>query len=156
MSGLRLWWGERTPREQQLLMVMFALIGLILAWLVVVRPLSEALDGAQLRHSAAVAELAQAKGRAEAAGTRSRPAVVPLPIDSLLSRAAAQAGFANARIVAQGPAAASITIDAARPQALFGWIAQLEGQGLQLRSLSARANQDRTLAVEASFRAPQA
>ena len=46
-----------------------------------------------------------------------------------------------------------MTIDAARPQALFGWVAQMEGRGLTVDLLSARANPDRTVAVELTFAA---
>ena len=156
MSGLAIWWRERSLREQRLLIVMAALVALVLGWLLLIRPLADAHDSARLRHDAAVTALAEARARAEAAGrSRRRPAAVPLPVDALLSRTAAEAGFPNARIAGQGPAAASVALDAARPQAFFGWVAQLERQGLEVASLRARANQDRTLAVEAAFRAPR-
>jgi hypothetical protein len=41
----------------------------------------------------------------------------------------------------------------ARPQAFFGWIGQLEARGLVVESMSARANADQTIAVEAVLRA---
>ena len=155
MNGALSWWRERTPREQGLLLVMSALLALMLAWLAVIRPLSDALDSARERHGAAVLALAQARARAEAAGSAgARRVSVPLPVDALVSRTATEAGFANARIAGQGPTAATIAIEAARPQAVFAWVAQLERQGLAVASLRARANQDRTIAVEAAFRAP--
>lgn len=154
MSGFLTWWRGRTLREQRLLLVMFALAAIVLGWLLVVRPLSDARTAAQQRHDAAVVALAEARARAEAAGRRQGPrTAVALPVDATVSRTATEAGFASARIASQGAAAASIAIDAARPQAFFGWVAQLERQGLAVASLRARANQDRTLAVEASFRA---
>jgi len=57
MSDVALWWRERTLREQRLLLVMFALIALALGWLLVIRPLSDALDAAQTRHAEAVTAL---------------------------------------------------------------------------------------------------
>ena len=154
MTGIAAWWRERSLREQRLLLVMSALLGLVLGWLLIVRPLSDALDSARQRHGAALIALAEARMRAEAAGRdRGRQPAVTLPVDAMVGRTAAEAGFANARIAAQGPAAASFAIDAARPQAFFGWVAQLERQGLEVGSLRARANQDRTIAVEVAFRA---
>jgi len=155
MGGMALWWRERTLREQRLLLVMFALVGLVLGWLVVIRPLSDALDAAQTRHAEAVTALAEARGRADAVrrlqGDRSASA--PLPLDGFVSRTSAEAGFANARIAAQGPARATFALDAVRPQAFFAWVRLMERRGLVVDSLRARANGDRTLAVEAAFRA---
>jgi len=147
---LSLWWLARSTRERLLLSVMFALAALVLGWVLVLRPLSDALDTARSRHGAAVVALAQARARTQAgvsAGTA--PA---LPVDSLIARTAGDAGFAGARIAAQGPARASVAIDAARPQALFAWLAALERSGLIVERLRARANSDRTLAVEATLR----
>lgn len=136
------WWQARSGRERWLLGAMFVLLAFALLWLAVVRPLADALDAAKLRHGAAVVALAEAKGR---------PAATPGamgPADAIVAESAAQAGFANVRIARQGPARASVAIDAARPQALFGWIAQMERRGLVVERLRAQANADRTLSVE--------
>ena len=42
----------------------------------------------------------------------------------------------------------TVSLDAARPQALFGWIAQMEQAGLVVERLRAQANQDHTLSTE--------
>lgn len=147
---LTLWWQGRSARERGMLLIMFGLLAIVVGWLLVVRPLSDWLDAARTRHDAAVVALAEARMRADAGGAR---VSAPLPVDSLIGRTAAEAGFTGARIAAQGPARASVAIDAARPQALFGWIAQLEGSGLAVERLQARANSDRTLAFEATLRA---
>ncbi len=150
-ATLALWWRDRSPRERGLLLVMVALMAFVLGWLLVVRPLSDALDAAKARHGAAVIALGEARARA---GTDGAPAPAPaLPVDALVGRTAAEAGFAGARIAAQGPARATVAIDAARPQALFGWLARLEQGGLVVERLRARANSDRTLAVEATLQA---
>lgn len=132
-----------------MLLVMFALVGVVLIWLLVLRPLADLRANAEQRHGEAVTALAEARTRnaAPAAAT----AIPPLPIDSLLARTSSEAGFPNANIVAQNPVQASITIEAGRPQAVFGWVRGLEAQGVVVQSLRARANQDRTIFVEASF-----
>ena len=154
MAGLAPWWRLRTPREQRLLAVMLVLLAIVVGWLLVVRPLADALDAAQRRHADAATALAEARARSEAG--RRRPDVrqaPPRPLDGFVSRTATESGFAGARIAAQGPARASIAIDAARPQAFFAWIRTMEEQGLSIEALTARANQDRTLAVEATLSA---
>lgn len=153
-DNLKLWWSGRSKREQRLLLVMFGLIALVLVWLLAIRPLSDALDAARTRHGQAVIALAEAKAQGIAAGRIARlVAVAPLPVDSLLARTSAEAGFANARINTMSPARASVTIEAARPQAVLGWVDQLEAQGVSVQSLTARVNQDRTIFVEAVFQA---
>ena len=134
---------------------MFALVAVVAGWLLVIRPLSDALDSAQQRHGEAVTALAEARGRAEAARRLEgeRGATAPLPIDGLISRTGAEAGFANARIAGQGPTRATFAIDAVRPQAFFAWVRLMERRGLVVESMRAQANSDRTLAVEAAFRA---
>ena len=41
MSGLALWWRERSLREQRLLLVMLGLLVLVLGWLLIIRPLGD-------------------------------------------------------------------------------------------------------------------
>lgn len=152
MSGeLRLWWDGRSSRERLLLLVMFALLAFVLVWLLVIRPLGDAFDAAKARHDAAVIALAEA--RARTGGPAGTAIIPPLPIDSLISRTASEAGFAGARIDTRSPREVNVIIDAGRPQALFGWVNMLEAQGVIAQTLRARANADRTLYVEIAFRA---
>jgi len=155
IDNFALWWRGRSTREQRLLWVMAALVAVLFLWLVVIRPLGDALDRARQRHGAAVVALAEAQARRAPAGGVSN-ATPPLPLDAFVTRGAAEAGFAAARVTARGPSRASLTIDAARPQALLGWIARLEAQGVAVETLRARANADRTVAVEAALRARNA
>ena len=155
MESARIWWRGRTEREQRLLAMMFALAVVVLGWLLVVRPLSGMLDEAQRRHGEALVGVAERRSAAEAIRRlddlpRSAPGG---PVDAMLRRSAAEAGFAAARIQGQGPMRASVAIDAARPQAFFGWVAELERSGLAVDRLRARANNDRTVAAELVVRA---
>ena len=70
-----------------------------------------------------------------------------------VARSAADAGYPSARVTASGPARATLSIEAARPQALFGWIADLETHGVAVETLRATAGPDHTVAVAASLRA---
>jgi len=143
------WWETRSARERLLLGIMFALLGFVFVWLIIVRPLADLLDAAKLRHGEAVVALAEARARTPSAAA---PAAAG-PADAIVARTAAEAGFAGARIARQGAAGASVAIDAARPQALFGWVAEMERRGLVVERLRARANADRTLAAEIGLRA---
>lgn len=143
------WWEARSARERWLVGAMLVLAGVVLVWLLIVRPLADALDAAKMRHGDAAVALAQARARARPQGM-SAPAASG-PVESIVARTAGAAGFAAARIAGQGPGRASVSLDAARPQALFGWIAQMEQQGLVVERLRASANPDHTLSAEMSL-----
>jgi len=143
---MRLWWDSRSERERWLVAAMLVLAGILLGWLLIVRPLSDALDVAKMRHGEAAVALAQARARALPSATAGPAAAGP--VDSIVARTAAAAGFAGARIAALGPDRASVSLDAARPQALFGWVAQMEQAGLVVQRLRAQANADHTLSAE--------
>jgi general secretion pathway protein M len=149
---MSMWWAQRSRRERRLILVMLALAMVVLGWLMVVRPLSDALDTAKARHAAATVALGEARARlGQSVGPRAMAAAPP--VDSLIGQTASEAGFAGARIAGQGPMRVSVAIDAARPQALFAWILRLEQSGVAVEQLRARVNSDRTLAAEIALRA---
>jgi general secretion pathway protein M len=143
---MKIWWEARSERERWLVGLMLVLAAILLLWLLVVRPLSDALDAAKSRHGDAAVALAEARARARPPGAAAPAASGP--VDAIVARTAAAAGFPGARIAGQGPGRASVSVDAARPQALFGWIAQMEQAGLVVERLRAQANPDHTLSAE--------
>ncbi|HYJ82869.1 MAG TPA: type II secretion system protein GspM [Allosphingosinicella sp.] len=154
-ARLKALWLARSARERWLLGIMAALVALVLVWLLILRPLGDMLSAARQRHGDAVAALAEARSQAAAIAVlqRSRPAPFEGPIDAALSAAASEAGFQLSGVQPEGPGRASIAIGAAKPQALFGWIAALEAQGYIVESLTASSNPDRTLSAQILFRA---
>lgn len=144
------WWRGRSVREQRLLLVMFALLAVTVLWLGIYRPMEAALSNARERHQQAVIRLGEV--RAAAAALKSGPAVgLPGPLVSVVTQAATDAGFANAVVTPQGDRRVSVSIPSARPAPFFAWIASLEARGIVVERLSARANSDPTLAVDASL-----
>lgn len=144
------WWNERSLREQRLIQVMLMLAVIVLGWLLVVRPLSDSLAAAKARHDAAVVALGEARARATPGASPGVPAAGP--VDALVARTANEAGFTNARLTSQGAERASVAVDAARPQVLFGWVARLEQSGVVVERLATRLNGDRTVAAELTLR----
>jgi general secretion pathway protein M len=153
-ARLQALWQARTPRERWLLGVMLALAVLVLAWLLILRPLGDMLSAARERHGHAVAALAEARAQAAAIGAleRNRPAAVQGPIDQAVAAAASDAGFKLSQLQAEGPGRVAIAIGAARPQALFAWIAGLETQGYIVERFAASSNPDRTLSAQIVLR----
>src|SRR5580765_8767237 len=106
------WWEARSERERWLVGAMLVLAAILVAWLLIVRPLADALDAAKMRHGDAAIALAQARARAQPPAT-SAPAAAG-PIESIVTRTAAAAGFPGARVAALGPGRAHVSLDAAR------------------------------------------
>lgn len=155
MRQAHFWWSLRTLREQRMLLAMFAALAIVLAWLLVVRPLDNALADVRARHARAVIDLAQAQAQAEQIVflEKSAPPGRQGPLAAIVGQRAGEAGFATARVTPQGKRV-GVAIDAARAPAVFGWIAGLERRdGLVVDRLTARTNSDATIAVDATLRA---
>jgi general secretion pathway protein M len=157
MNGtLKSWWRTRTLREQRLLLAMTAILAVVLIWLLIVRPLGDALSRARERHGAAAHAVAEA--RAQAALIRQleqrAPPVLGVPLDALISQSATEAGFPVSRVERDGASIATFVSASVRPQAFFTWVEQMEStRGLVVERLSATTNSDQTLSVQVTFRA---
>ncbi len=155
MSGrLKALWLARTARERWLLGIMFALAALVLVWFTLLRPLADTLSAARERHGLAVAALAEARSKAAAIAEleRGTSGAVQEPAAQAVAAAASDAGFQLSALQPEGAGRVSVALGAARPQALFGWIIGLEGQGYVVERLSATSNPDRTLSAQIVLR----
>lgn len=147
------WWTLRTLREQRMLLVMFALMGATLAWLLIIG-IGNAVADARERHSRAVVDHARVAAKVEALRDyrKSAPSPLAAPIDVVVSQSAAEIGFVLVRAEPEEGDRVNIAIASARPQAFFGWLTDLERRGIIPERLVARANSDRTLGIEATLR----
>ncbi|HMJ93784.1 MAG TPA: type II secretion system protein GspM [Allosphingosinicella sp.] len=156
IASLSAWWRARSRREQILLLILSALFGITFAWLLVVRPLGDSLAAARERHSEAVIALAEARAGAAAIGRleRDRPSSAAGPVERIVTESASAAGFQLSRIQPEGAGKVALAIEAARPQALFAWVSEMETKnGLIVERLTANANSDRSLSAQIVFRA---
>ena len=147
------WWGQRSLREKQLLLVAGALVVLVAVWFLAIQPLMDARSHARVRMDTAITELAKARANAATAQVETGAPQVPLPLQAFVTQGAAEQGFTNMNVTASSPNQAAISSPQVRPQVFFGWIAQMEARGVVVESLSARANSDQTIAVDATLRA---
>lgn len=141
IDQMKSWWGERSPREQWMLGLMFALLALVILWLAVLRPLEatrrsrrEALAEATDRNAAIRAKVKALKALPPSGGT----GLSAVPIDQQVSQSAGEAGLTLERAQAQGSDRIDIGMTSVRPVALFSWLAVLEAQGLRVETMSAR------------------
>lgn len=150
------WWRARTSREKLLLSVMTALIAGVAIWYGVLSPIAAWKDAAAERRLDAAADLASveadlARLNAEASD---RPAVAAGPIEPLLIRTAEAAGLAIDRQQAEADGAQTAWLQAVQPQAVFGWVAELErNHGVTVSNITAlKSPSGSGLDVQVSFR----
>lgn len=140
MENLKAAWAARSPREQWMLEVMFALFAIVFLWLGVARPVERAWTDARAAMLAAAD--ANAAIRAKVKMLKALPASAlardGAPMDQLVGQSAAEAGLTLDRAEAQGGDRMDIAMASVRPVALFGWLAALEAQGIRVETLSAR------------------
>ncbi|WP_176590487.1 type II secretion system protein GspM [Sphingobium sp. EM0848] len=136
-------WGERSPREQWMLGVMFALLAVVILWLGVLRPLDmaqrsarDALRDATDRNAAIRAKVKLLKSLPRSSGA----AQASVPLDQFVGQSAGEAGLTLERAQAQGTDRLDMAIASVRPVALFSWLAALEAQGVRVETMSARAS----------------
>lgn len=155
MTNIRIWFMALSLREKRLVLTAAALAVLTLFWFGLIRPVGDALYDARVRHNDAVLQLATTEGqvRAIAEMQRSRPAPLQAPLDTVIRERATAAGFALANVTQQPDNAVQIQLTAARPTALFGWIAGLEADGILVTALTTTDNGDRTLAAVVTLKA---
>ena len=141
MERVKILWGERSPREQWMLGVMFALLAVVILWLGVLRPVDAAQRSARDRLREATDRNAAMRGKVKllkALPAGSGGGSATAAIDQLVGQSAGEAGLTLERAQAQGAGRIDIAIASVRPVVLFSWVAALEAQGIRVETMSAR------------------
>lgn len=151
------WWRQLSARERRLVSAMLVLLAVILSWLAVVRPLNSALARAEARHASALTALADLRAaRADIERLAARP--MPPADETLVTfvgRLATEAGMPLERLEGEGGDQVTLTVKAARPPALLGWVQGLEVRhGLIVERLALTRNDDATVSAQATLRRP--
>jgi general secretion pathway protein M len=149
---IREWYVARTVRERRLLLLMLTIAVPLLAWLLVVMPLSKAYEEALERHLEAVDRNGRVRALAEAQEA-ARPPVVPVAaapeLALLVAEAATQAGLTLDSNSAAGPDEVNIAIGQARPAAAVQWLRDFELRGIRVQDLRMTPGADGTVSVTA-------
>jgi general secretion pathway protein M len=135
---IRDWFVARSKREQRLIMLMLALALPLLAWLLVVRPLSAVYDDALEDHLAAVDRHGRVLALAEVAkSTPARPVEASkAELQLVVTEAARQAGITLQAATASGANTVDVTVAGGRATALGQWLAQFEARGITVRQMT--------------------
>ncbi|HUE78649.1 MAG TPA: type II secretion system protein GspM [Sphingomicrobium sp.] len=149
---IREWYGSRSARERRLILLMVALAVPLLAWLLVVLPLSTAYESALDRHLQAVDRNGRVRALADPQRS-ARPAAAPVvggpDLSLVVAEAAAQAGLTLDGNSAAGADAVTITIAQARPTAAVQWLRDFELRGIAVDDLRMTPGADGTVSVTA-------
>ena len=136
-DAVRLWWKGRSLREQRLLVVMGALGMVVVVWLGILRPLSDARGEARQRHGDTVVAVAQIEAEAvrlTALPDGARPNGAPIEI----VRAEADAIAIAPSLVQPDGNGVRVDIPVIGGQALFTLIDRMRARGLSVDTLAAR------------------
>ncbi|MBX9796316.1 type II secretion system protein GspM [Sphingomonas sp.] len=155
IGALGRWFTALSPRERALIGIAALLLAGIVGWFGIVRPATIGLEQARARHAAAAQQLATVQGQLAALTplAKAGPAKLNAPLDTVLRERATLAGFTLSTVSAQSDNGVLIALPAARPRALFGWIAALEADGILVQQLQVTDNGDQTLSVSVTLRA---
>lgn len=155
MNALRLWFAGRSRRERWLVLGAAALALLVLLWLLLVRPLDDALSDARAREGDAVLRLAATQASLDALHAARAGRGVPLtaPLADTVRASADQAGFALASLDPAGPDRVRVGIASAKGGALIGWLARLERDGVLVDAAQLTDHGDHTLGVDLTLKA---
>lgn len=154
MKGMIAWWSALSGRERRLVSLMLVLVGGVVLWLGVWRPVEAGIVDGWTRYGAAVDLNASVRAKLsalkKASATRGNDGV---PIGQSVAQSASEAGLTLDRSTAQGEGRLAITIGSARAGALLAWLAGLEARGVQVETISMTpGNTPGTVVVQAVLR----
>lgn len=145
------WWAGRSARERILIGIMIALLLPVLLWLMLIRPLDAALEGARVDNWAASERLLQVRADAEALAVSAR--APSEPAQAIVNRLAGAAGFVPTRMDQAAEGRVMLGLSSAKPVALRAFIRALDREGVFVETMTIRANSDATVSVDAVLRA---
>lgn len=148
------WFAALSGRERAGVLFAGALALVTLGWFGIIRPVSEGLAAAQSRHATAVIRLATTQGQINALQplVKQGDPVLSGTLEETVRARATAVGFALTTVSPQTNNALLIGIASAKPAALFGWIADMERDGILVDTLSTTDNGDQTLSVQITWK----
>ncbi len=147
-------WAERSPRERQLLVVMFGLITIMVLVLGIIRPLASGTVAAHDRLDRVTIEAGQIAAAVETLrdAKKGAPPALTGTLVLAVSQSAGTAGFTLSTLDPQGDDRVGFTIPAAKSPAMFTWLRAMARQGIFVERMTMRTNADATLAVDGTLR----
>lgn len=151
------WFLALSSREKILISVLMVLLTGFIGFYAIVKPVSGAMNSAELRYQEAIERKGRILVKSALFGSSTQEPVgegqtVSGPIESTISQSAGEAGFATSAINTQSDGSVTMTIDSAKPTALFRWIALLEQRGISVSEISASPGSNETITATLKLR----
>lgn len=153
MTRIRTWYGERSLREQRLLLVMAALLVVTILWAGIIIPVRDGLDSSRARYEDAVVRLATTRGEVDLVASAARRPPLSAGLADTVRAQADQAGFEIATLDQQDGGRVHVTIQSARPGAMSAWLARLESAGVLIDSATLRDTGNRSVSADLILKA---
>ncbi len=145
-------WAMLSARERGLILVMFGLFAVLFLWLGIVRPVQDGLARARADHAIAVDRAGRVAALAAAVKGVSTAPRLQGALDQVVAQSATEAGFTLDNATPEGSDRMTIAIGAARPPALFAWLAALETRGVGVETIVVTPGAGGTVAARATLR----
>jgi len=146
------WWKTLSQREQALLGVLALLLGLLVAWYGVWRPVVSFHQNALARHEQAARENRAVLALAARVKAAPAPQAAPRPLAETLRQSLEAAGITAARLEADPQGGMRVALGGVASTQLLPWIAGLQtGHGITPRHLVIVKEGQGMLGLDATF-----
>ncbi len=154
ISPIKVWFHALSRREKILIAIMGVLTALVVSYYAVVVPFIGAFEAAEKRYQEAVESRVQIETKVAAVTAPADQIANPVsgPLDVFISQHAGEAGFAIGRLDPQSDGSVKLSIDAAKPTALFGWLASLENRAISVDELAVNPGDNDTVIATMTLR----
>ncbi|MEP3225954.1 MAG: type II secretion system protein GspM [Parasphingorhabdus sp.] len=157
-ESLHNWFRALSQREKIMVGCAGLLAALVIGYYAIIKPFSGAYSEAQTRHAEVVEARARIEGKVATLQDNTEDSVKPHTgsLDVFISQNAGEAGFAVGKLDAQTDGSVRLTIDAAKPTALFSWLTKLETRGIAVEELAVNPGSNKTVSATILLRSVQA
>lgn len=137
MKALRDCWSALSDRERRLVTILLVIVGGMILWLGIWRPVRAGITNGWSRYDAAVDANASVRANLRLLRVRAgKSAHHDAPIGQNVAQSASEVGLTLDRSAAQGEGRLAITIGSARAGAALAWLTGLEAHGVRVETIS--------------------
>ncbi|WP_108812455.1 type II secretion system protein GspM [Sphingorhabdus sp. Alg231-15] len=154
ISSAKAWFYALSQREKILIAIMGILTALVVGYYAFVGPFIGAFETAEKRYQEAVDSRVQIETKVAALTAPTNQTANPVsgPLEVFISQHAGEAGFAIGRLDPQSDGSVKLSIDAAKPRALFGWLASMENRAISIDELAVNPGDNDTVIATMTLR----
>lgn len=157
MDTIKNWFQALSQREKIMIGILGFLVALVVGYYALVSPFINAYISAQKSYADAIDSQVRIETKVAALTAPADKSIKPVTraLDVFISQNAGEAGFAVGRLDPQTNGTVRLSIDSAKPTALFGWLAMLERRGISVEELAVNPGANETVIATIILRSAQ-